>query len=570
MPGLSPTSGLSANGVVYAYDSAGTPVGLVLAASTNINFTPAASGLFFGSYVANAVVTSGTKTVTSATAAFTSADIGKIVAISDPLTGANFFAGTIATINSATSVTLTAAANAPASWSNGYMLWGFDNYARLTTLLTAAALQTTLPAAVGSNNGVLNLPGGIFMVSQGVVIPDGVAVRGAQNCAGTYITPSSIGTVICAGGAVSFPTTFVVQLGVGTVASTQMVAKMERLAVNGMNFVANNVLARGWAAQIMFCRAWGAATASVLCDGNVQKILYNDIVQQNKGYSLDLLNAKDILVQGNEIHGAAGASAGNPTACLRIRATTVVGDLQIFDNHFWVESPIDVNRPAQLISMTGTAALLLYTNISRNIFDTPYGHAISMVPDASSTFLGITIDNNQYILNDVSFPDATFDFVNVTTVGGSTVLALKIANNFGSNLNGNANSWINAYNPVGAGAFSQILVSNNQMRNCAKVVPVSTAVDCGNTNNSVVTKAGVKLLSSNRGRSTQSGNGATTVFNIAHLLSDTPQTWSVVPRVALAAPNFIVTADATNLIVTYATAPPSVASNVDLTWSAEQ
>jgi hypothetical protein len=43
----------------------------------------------------------------------------------------------------------------------------------------------------------------------------------------------------------------------------------------------------------------------------------------------------------------------------------------------------------------------------------------------------------------------------------------------------------------------------------------------------------------------------------------------VIPRVALAAPTFVVTADATNLIVTYATAPPALASNVDLQWSAE-
>lgn len=36
----------------------------------------------------------------------------------------------------------------------------------------------------------------------------------------------------------------------------------------------------------------------------------------------------------------------------------------------------------------------------------------------------------------------------------------------------------------------------------------------------------------------------------------------------MTAPNFIVMADLSNLTVTYATAPPNVANNVDLQWTA--
>jgi hypothetical protein len=68
------------------------------------------------------------------------------------------------------------------------------------------------------------------------------------------------------------------------------------------------------------------------------------------------------------------------------------------------------------------------------------------------------------------------------------------------------------------------------------------------------------------GTATFSGTGAQTVFNIPHGLSSTPSHYLVGAGSAAAAGSFWYSADATNIIVTYITAPVSGASNVILKW----
>jgi len=77
------------------------------------------------------------------------------------------------------------------------------------------------------------------------------------------------------------------------------------------------------------------------------------------------------------------------------------------------------------------------------------------------------------------------------------------------------------------------------------------------------------LVTENGGTATFSGDGATTTFTIAHGLADTPRTYRVEPASADAAGDFYVTADDTNLTVTYLTAPPSGTDNIVLVWQAE-
>jgi len=64
-------------------------------------------------------------------------------------------------------------------------------------------------------------------------------------------------------------------------------------------------------------------------------------------------------------------------------------------------------------------------------------------------------------------------------------------------------------------------------------------------------------------------NGGTTVFNIPHGLASTPSSYLVTPASSDAKGEFYVTADATNIVVTYTTAPPAKTNNVKLTWRAE-
>jgi hypothetical protein len=79
---------------------------------------------------------------------------------------------------------------------------------------------------------------------------------------------------------------------------------------------------------------------------------------------------------------------------------------------------------------------------------------------------------------------------------------------------------------------------------------------------------GYKLVR-NGGTATFSGDGTTTTFNIAHGLAGTPKSWRVEAGSADAKGDKYVTADATYLYVTFATAPPSGTNNVVLVWQAE-
>jgi hypothetical protein len=76
-------------------------------------------------------------------------------------------------------------------------------------------------------------------------------------------------------------------------------------------------------------------------------------------------------------------------------------------------------------------------------------------------------------------------------------------------------------------------------------------------------------ITENAGTSTQSGNGTNKVFNIAHGLSAAPTKVNVGAGSADAIGPFYWTSDATNIIVTYPTAPQSGSSNVVLRWIAE-
>lgn len=71
------------------------------------------------------------------------------------------------------------------------------------------------------------------------------------------------------------------------------------------------------------------------------------------------------------------------------------------------------------------------------------------------------------------------------------------------------------------------------------------------------------------GNETQSGNGSTTTFNIAHGLGTTPAYFNAVAKNAATAGIAYITADSTNIAVNYTTAPASGTDNLDWTWIAK-
>jgi len=80
---------------------------------------------------------------------------------------------------------------------------------------------------------------------------------------------------------------------------------------------------------------------------------------------------------------------------------------------------------------------------------------------------------------------------------------------------------------------------------------------------------GLIKLRRNRGIATFSGDGTTTTFNIPHKLSSTPSKYIVSPLTPDAHASKTITADATNIVITFATAPPAGTNNLKFGWYAE-
>jgi len=76
-------------------------------------------------------------------------------------------------------------------------------------------------------------------------------------------------------------------------------------------------------------------------------------------------------------------------------------------------------------------------------------------------------------------------------------------------------------------------------------------------------------VTENEGVATFSGDGSTTVFNIPHGLPSTPTKYGVSPLTPDADADRTITADATNIIVTFSAAPPAGTNNVKFGWWAK-
>jgi len=78
----------------------------------------------------------------------------------------------------------------------------------------------------------------------------------------------------------------------------------------------------------------------------------------------------------------------------------------------------------------------------------------------------------------------------------------------------------------------------------------------------------VQKLFENSGTATFTGDGTTTVFNIAHGLVSTPTFYSATPLTLAARADHLLSADATNIIVTFDVAP-ALGASIQFSWKAE-
>lgn len=118
--------------------------------------------------VADAAVTTGTATLTSATAAFTAGDVGKLVTVNGAGASGAVLATTVSGYTNATTVTL--AANASTSVSGALLALGTDDSAAMQAAITAAAAV----------RGVVYFPPGVYARGASTVtLTVNVVLRGA-------------------------------------------------------------------------------------------------------------------------------------------------------------------------------------------------------------------------------------------------------------------------------------------------------------------------------------------------------------------------------------------------------
>jgi hypothetical protein len=131
-------------------------------------------------------------------------------------------------------------------------------------------------------------------------------------------------------------------------------------------------------------------------------------------------------------------------------------------------------------------------------------------------------------------------------------------------IHGTGQSFRYIVNKVGAGTFTEFNIRNNM-----HFVPAGGMYNGFTFGGKRSVGTGPYYVTENSGTATFSGNGSQTQFTIPHGLAGTPRSYRVEAGSSDAKGDKYVTADDTNLTVTFATAPPSGANNVVLVWQAE-
>ncbi|RLC76453.1 MAG: hypothetical protein DRJ03_28630, partial [Chloroflexi bacterium] len=252
--------------------------------------------------------------------------------------------------------------------------------------------------------------------------------------------------------------------------------------------------------------------------GNIIRVEATDLTY---GIGIDLGQIKDSVIAGNIItKPKKGLIIGSSSNCVIMG--NILRETRTSDLGFQISGSYHTIKNNQLIDVGTGASYTIWINATKSLFEgnilydsdgTHSWHGFYLTDSAHENIL-----RNNYIYN----------------------------HNVGINLLTGAD-----YNKI----YDNILEANG------------TAISNSGTGN--IIKRNIGYATENNGIATFSGDGTTTTFTIAHGLVGTPTVYKVQPASADAAGDFYVTADSTNLTVTYKTAPPSGTDNIVLVWQTE-
>jgi len=507
------------------------------------------------------VTTASPNTITTATAFFTSSMIGKRVLVVSALDTSTYaVGGFISAVASSTSATFTGTVTTTLSLAN--VVVGSDNSAALDAAATQAALT-------GEN---IYLPDGVICTHNQWIIPDGIgSIIGHTPPVPQPIMTPSKGTCLVYIGLLGSAGQGFIELGTQTssVEPTRTVTAIDSVAIDAGNRFETALIMKTRRSQLRNSVVQRGTISAVKVSGGVVRLINNTLGQQNINNVLNIAGAPDCKVYYNEIRQA-GSGGTSSAVVYAASANNVV----IVGNHFWngasgTLSAASPNTQAQNIRIDSGADCQNYTIVG-NVFDGAYGHHIKLrLTGGSAVMRGVSITGNTFFQTN-GFPDATFAVLNIEIGAGTSVKGLTFTGNSGRALS-SAATYRAMIEKEFSGTVTHDVVGDNSFLECALPfynVSGGTWIPTQHANN-VVAPGGSTNFSygDNQGVSTQNGGG--TVFNIAHSMGGTPTKFQVTPGSTDAANLYYVTADATNIIVTYKAATTAGVNNIVLNWEAK-
>lgn len=347
-----------------------------------------------------------------------------------------------------------------------------------------------------------------------------------------------------------------VQLGTNpaTSAETDAAAKLYGITIDGNSLAVDAVRTSGRRDRIEGCAIIGGTTNGVNIAGQNSWIVGSKVSGAAAGTPVYISSQNDHKIYDNEIRQSA-----TDKACIMVRdASKVI----ISGNHLWQGSN-GVSAAGSLIWIEAASADVDGIIITGG--NTIEGTLSSKLYILSGS--GRVLRNIQVTCNDVYEPTAITD--NTLSIlkldGAGAISGVNFANNTVLGFDP-SHRFKAAVESIGAGTRTKIIVGMNNLSN---VATAWTGFTPANGIGNALYNGSATVNTSGAGKSTQSGTGSATAFTIAHALSATPSSVRVTPGSAAAAAAFYVTADATNITVTFTAAPASGTNNVVLNWSAE-
>lgn len=360
---------------------------------------------------------SATSTITSASAAFTSADVNKKCVIISYASKANTRVyGYISSFISSTSVVCTVNAT-PGVLSNAIMVYGSDDTAAINAAITD----------VTASRGTVWLPKGIMVCTSAVTIPDGVTVIGTgRTITGNYAknfyySGSSLvlANYIASGGFVT----------VGNNASSGIYgALLSDCNVDGMKLAIDYVVGNGGRTgsmeRLTVIRGHSSAgTTYVVSLGAGGKLLNCIIIGQQDGHVVSM--SGDSKAINNQVFGA-----GNGYYGFKISAAD---DVLVSQNHIWKDADDATSLGGSVyIENWGNNVLRGGITIQGNKFDTAFGPHVqitTLAGAAGSTALrGVSILNNISMNNDAVTAN-TYAFIKLDISAEDVLRGLVVSGN---------------------------------------------------------------------------------------------------------------------------------------------